>query len=60
MHVIKPLHQVTRAEITAMAHAAAERDEPVASANVFAFGTPNYRAFELDYLERRMTLVELA
>lgn len=60
MHVIKSLHHVTRADITALAHAAAERDEPADSANVFEPGTPNHRAFELDYFEHRLALGEPA
>ena len=55
---IKSLHQATRADITALAHAAAERDEPSELANVFEPGTPNYRAFEIDYFEHRFALGE--
>ena len=60
MFAIKPLAQATRAEITALAHAAAERNEPADSANVFEPGTPNHQAFELDYFEHRLSLGEPA
>lgn len=60
MHAIKPLHSLTRAEITALAHAAAERDEPTDTANVFEPGTANHRAFDLDYLQHRLALSETA
>lgn len=55
---IKPLHQATRADVTALARAAAERDEPMESANVFPPGTPNHLAFEVDYFEHRFSLGE--
>ena len=60
MFAIKSLHQVTRAEITALAHAAAERGEPVAEANPFMRGSANWSAFNLDYFERRLALGEPA
>nr|WP_319566246.1 hypothetical protein [uncultured Rhodoferax sp.] len=55
---VKPLHQATRADITILAHAAAERDEPMELANVFHPGTPNHLAFEVDYFEHRFSLGE--
>ncbi|WP_114973382.1 hypothetical protein [Rhodoferax ferrireducens] len=51
---IKPLHQATRADVTALAHAAAERDEPSEQANPFEPGTPNHRAFAVDYYQHML------
>jgi hypothetical protein len=54
---IKPLHQLTRADITRMAQEAADRGEPVDEANVFGRGTANWRAFNLDFFEHQNRLV---
>ena len=51
-HHIKPLTQVTRRDVRAMAHGAADRGENLADANVFAPGSENFKKFELDFLER--------
>ena len=59
MPSIKPLHMVTRTDITQMAHAAAERGEPVDQANVFALGSRSWRAFQVDYLSHAQTLEPL-
>ena len=59
MQSIKPLHALTRGDITAMAHAAAERGEPTSQSNVFAVGTRSWRAFEVDYLAHSAALEPL-
>ena len=59
MPSIKPLHMVTRSDITQMAHAAAERGEPVDQANVFSVGSASWRAFQVDYLSHSMALEPL-
>ena len=51
---------ITRADITAMAHAAAENREPTDAANVFAPGTPDHSAFTDDYFEHMLALTKLA
>ena len=50
MHQIKLLHRATREEVSLMAHAAAERGELLATANVFEDGTPNWTLFIREYL----------
>ena len=46
---IKPLTQATRADVRAMAQAAANRDEPLDTANVFGIGTVKRLQFMNDY-----------
>ena len=46
---IKPLTQATRADVRAMAQAAANSDEPLDTANVFEIGTVKGLQFINDY-----------
>ena len=46
---IKPLTQATRSEVRALAQAAANRDEPLDTANVFPVGTVKRLQFINDY-----------
>lgn len=50
MHSIKPIAQSTPDDVRAMAQAAAERDEPLDTANVFAVGTQSHALFTSEYL----------
>lgn len=52
MHAIKPLHALTRAEVRALAVAAADRGEPVATANPFEPGTHSFDWFQAEYRHR--------
>lgn len=56
MHHVKPLYQLTRDEINALAHAAAERGDDLDKANVFEPGTPSHTQFRSEYLKRDFAL----
>ena len=58
MTTIKPLHTLTRSEIRELAHAAAERGEPVAEANPYPADSTNGINFQHDYQERALELCE--
>lgn len=60
MHHIKPLSLVTREEVRLLAQAAAERDEPLDTANIFAHGSDHHRHFRCDFLQRQRALEALA
>lgn len=56
MHHIKPLTALTSEEVGALAHAAADRGDELADANVFEPGTPSYTHFRSEYLKREYAL----
>ena len=56
MHHVKPLYQLTRDEINALAHAAAERGDELDDANVFEPGTTSHTQFRSEYLKRDFSL----
>lgn len=56
METIKPITRLTRAERRDLAHAAAERGEPVHEACPHEPGTPEHQQFYDDYVERRLDL----
>lgn len=56
MHVIKPLHSLTRSEVRELAYAAADRGEPVDTANPFVSGTHSFDWFQADYSHRQAEL----
>ena len=58
MNNIRPLHTLDRGEVRELAHAAAERDEPLQQANKFEPGTQAHAWFELAYQERALQLCD--
>lgn len=56
MHTIKPLTAVTPAEVQALACAAAERGEPLDTANLFPIGTSQHTLFTNEWLARTFEL----
>lgn len=57
---IKLLIQLTTSEVRLIARSAANRDEPLDTANVFAIGTDHHAAFTTAYLSQLSVLEEVA
>lgn len=55
MHTIKPIASLTRPELRDLAHAAADRGDPLHECNPCEPDTTPYLNFEHDYLERRLS-----
>jgi len=53
---IKPLTQAKRAEVCALAQAAANSDESLDTANVFPIGTDHHAVFTTEYLAQFIAL----
>ncbi len=56
MHAIKRLDNLTREEVRTLAHAAADRGEPMPDANPFPAMTERYECFKRDYRDRQAEL----
>jgi hypothetical protein len=59
MH-IKPLNTLTPAEVTDLAHAAADRGEPLDAANPYAAGSARHDRFAAAYRKREGELQAVA
>jgi hypothetical protein len=56
MSSIKRLDNLTREEVRALAHAAADRGEPLREANNFPWVSEQHDWFEADYRDRQAEL----
>jgi len=57
---IRPLTQITLAEVRHLGQAAANRDEALDTANMFPIGTDHHAVFTTEYLSQLSALEEVA